>query len=160
MASLSSLDRVAQAASTANLPISILEMPASTRTAQDAASACGCSVAEIVKSLVFLGADSDAVILLLVSGDNRVDEAAVAGRIGEALTRPNGRTVRERTGYAIGGVPPLGHASDVAIYIDEDLMGFGSVWAAAGTPNSVFSVAPQALKEATGARVLKMTGDA
>ncbi|MCA1299323.1 YbaK/EbsC family protein [Stappia indica] len=160
MATVSSIDRVAQAASTANLPISILQMPESTRTAQDAANACGCTVAEIVKSLVFLGADSDAVILLLVSGDNRVDEAAVASRIGEALARPNGRTVRERTGYAIGGVPPLGHASDVAIYIDEDLLGFGSVWAAAGTPNSVFSVSPQALKDATGARVLKMTGEA
>ena len=92
MAKLSSTDRVLAAANRAGLDIEIVEMPASTRTAEEAAAACGCSVAEIVKSLVYLGAESDTVVLLLVSGVNRVDEAAVGRHLGEVLTRPNGRT--------------------------------------------------------------------
>jgi prolyl-tRNA editing enzyme YbaK/EbsC (Cys-tRNA(Pro) deacylase) len=153
----SSTDRVREAARAAGLAIEIVEMPASTRSAADAAAACGCSVAEIVKSLVFLGATSDEVLLLLVSGDNRVDEDAVAARIGEGLTRPNGRTVRERTGFAIGGVSPLGHRTGTRIYIDEDLSRFGTVWAAAGTPNAVFRTTPGDLARATGATALRMT---
>ncbi|MAB00646.1 MAG: hypothetical protein CMN87_01780 [Stappia sp.] len=157
MATVSSTDRVREAASAAGLSIEIVEMPASTRSAADAAAACGCSVAEIVKSLVFLGATSDDVLLLLVAGDNRVDEEAVAARIGEPLVRPNGRLVRERTGFAIGGVSPLGHKPETRIFIDEDLSRFETVWAAAGTPNSVFRTTPDDLLRATGAIRLKMT---
>jgi prolyl-tRNA editing enzyme YbaK/EbsC (Cys-tRNA(Pro) deacylase) len=157
MATVSSTERVREAATAAGLAIEIAEMPASTRSAEDAASACGCSVAEIVKSLVFLGATSDDVLLLLVSGDNRVDEDAVATRIGEPLVRPNGRLVRERTGFAIGGVSPLGHGPGTRIFIDEDLSRFETVWAAAGSPNSVFRTSPDELARATGATWLKMT---
>ena len=157
MAAVSSTDRVREAASAAGLSIEIAEMPDSTRSAADAAAACGCSVAEIVKSLVFLGATSDDVLLLLVSGDNRVDEEAVAARLGENLVRPNGRLVRERTGFAIGGVSPLGHMPETRIFIDEDLSRFETVWAAAGTPNAVFRTTPDDLARATGATRLKMT---
>ncbi|MBK9082263.1 MAG: YbaK/EbsC family protein [Rhizobiales bacterium] len=148
--------RVAEAARAAGLPIAIRVMAQSTRTAQEAAAACGCDVAQIVKSLLFRGADSGRPYLLLVSGANRVDEARAAATIGEALTRPDARFVRETTGYAIGGVPPLGHAAPLAVYMDEALLGFDTVWAAAGTPLAVFAAAPRALLAATGARTMTM----
>ena len=144
--------KVADAATAAGLNISVVEMPQSTRTAEDAASACGCEVAQIVKSLVFVGADSGRPYLLLVSGENRVDETAIAAELGETLDRPNGRTVRDLTGYAIGGIPPIGHAQPIETVIDLRLLDFETVWAAAGTPRCVFSVDPKALAETAGAR--------
>lgn len=144
--------RVAEAARAAGLDIAIVEMPDSTRTAEDAAAACGCGVAQIVKSLVFQGADTGTPYLLLVSGVNRVDEAGMAAVLGEALKRPNGRAVRDITGYAIGGIPPLGHPVEMPTVIDETLLRFDTVWAAAGTPRCVFSVDPKALAAATNAR--------
>lgn len=153
----SSTDRVRQAAAEAGLTIDILQMPSSTRTAEDAANACGCSVAEICKSLVFLGKSSGEIVLLLVSGSNRVNEAAVAQRIGEELGRADGRTVRERTGFAIGGVAPIGHLAPVKVYLDEDLTRFDGIWAAAGAPNAVFATTASDLLRATGAAVIRMT---
>lgn len=143
--------RVALAAEAAGLAIAVVEMPESTRTAEEAARACGCDVAQIVKSLVFVGAQSGRPYLLLVSGANRVDEAAIAAVLGEPLKRPDGRTVREITGYAIGGIPPIGHAVPMRAVIDERLLAYGTVWAAAGTPRCVFAVDPAALREAAGA---------
>ena len=144
--------RVADAASAAGIEIAVVEMPDSTRTAEDAAAACGCDVAQIVKSLVFVGADTGRPYLLLVSGVNRVDEAGIADLLGEPLKRPDGRTVRDLTGYAIGGIPPIGHSGEIPTVIDEKLLGFDTVWAAAGTPRCVFSVDPAALRDAAGAR--------
>lgn len=144
--------RVAEAAAARGLTIRISEMPASTRTAEEAAAACGCSVAEIVKSLIFLGVETGRPYLLLVSGENRVDEKAIAAVLGEALTRPDAGRVRALTGYAIGGIPPLGHPAPLDTLIDRRLLDFAEVWAAAGTPRCVFAVAPQALMAATGAR--------
>lgn len=154
---ISSTDRVRQAAAEAGLAIEIREMPSSTRTAEDAANACGCSVSEICKSLVFLGKTSGEIVLLLVSGSNCVDEAAVAQRIGEELGRADGRTVRERTGFAIGGVAPIGHLAPVKVYLDEDLTRFEGIWAAAGAPNAVFATTASDLLKATGATVIRMT---
>ena len=148
--------RVAAVARDLGLAIRIVEMPSTTRTAEEAAAACGCDVAEIVKSLVFKGAESGAPYLLLVSGRNRVDEAAVAVSIGEALERMPGKEVRTVTGFAIGGIPPFGHAPPLAVFIDEDLLGHARVWAAAGTPHAVFEVDPKALAAALGARVIRM----
>ncbi len=150
--------RVAAAAEALGLDVAVVEMPASTRTAEDAAAACGCTVGQIVKSLVFTGRDSGRPYLLLVSGPNRVDQEAVAALIGEPLDRPNGKAVREITGYAIGGIPPLGHAAPIATYIDPDLLAHDVVWAAAGTPACVFSVAPRRLAEAVGAVEMAMGG--
>jgi prolyl-tRNA editing enzyme YbaK/EbsC (Cys-tRNA(Pro) deacylase) len=144
--------RVAAAATAAGIEIDVVEMPDSTRTAEDAAAACGCDVAQIVKSLVFVGADSANPYLLLVSGVNRVDEAGIAGLLGEVVKRPDGRTVRDMTGYAIGGIPPIGHSRDMVTVIDEKLLMFDRVWAAAGTPRCVFSVDPQALARAANAQ--------
>jgi prolyl-tRNA editing enzyme YbaK/EbsC (Cys-tRNA(Pro) deacylase) len=149
-----SAQKVADAARALGLAISIREMAESTRTAEEAAAACGVTVGQIVKSLVFSGADSGKPYLLLVSGANRVNEAAVAKHLDEALKRPDGRSVRDLTGYAIGGIPPFGHATPLVTYVDEDLLKYDVVWAAAGTPKAVFSVAPAKLRDATGATVI------
>jgi prolyl-tRNA editing enzyme YbaK/EbsC (Cys-tRNA(Pro) deacylase) len=157
-APLAATGRVEAAARALGLAIEVSTMPASTRTAVEAAAACGCAVGQIVKSLVFVGRDSDRPLLLLVSGSNRVDEAGVAGVVGEPLARPDAKRVREVTGYAIGGIPPFGHATPLRTFLDEDLLAHPVVWAAAGTPNAVFAVAPRALADAVGAQVLRVTG--
>jgi prolyl-tRNA editing enzyme YbaK/EbsC (Cys-tRNA(Pro) deacylase) len=131
-------------------------MPQSTRTAEEAAAACGCDVAQIVKSLVFQGATSGMPYLLLVSGKNRVDQDGVAHSIGEALSRPDARTVRAWTGFAIGGIPPFGHDRPMKTFIDPDLLAHDIVWAAAGTPNAVLSVEPTALAQAVKATAIVM----
>lgn len=146
--------RVQAAAERLGLAIAVREMPGSTRTAEEAAGACGCDVAQIVKSLVFAGRYSGRPYLLLVSGKNRVDEARVAAVVGEPLTRPKAEAVRAWTGYAIGGIPPFGHGAELPTFVDEDLLAYEVVWAAAGTPFAVFSVAPHALAHAVGGRVI------
>jgi prolyl-tRNA editing enzyme YbaK/EbsC (Cys-tRNA(Pro) deacylase) len=149
-----SAKRVRQAAEALGLAVRIAIMADSTRTAEDAAAACGCTVGQIVKSLVFKAADDARPILLLVSGSNRVDEDRVGEIVGCALIRPDARFVRDQTGFAIGGIPPFGHDHPIATLMDADLLGYGVVWAAAGTPNTVFSVDPASLRDATSARVI------
>jgi prolyl-tRNA editing enzyme YbaK/EbsC (Cys-tRNA(Pro) deacylase) len=151
-----SVARVKAAAEALGLAIAPRLMPASTRTAQEAAQACDCGVAQIVKSLLFSGAESGQSYLFLVSGPNRVDEKAARALVGEALRRPDADAVRAVTGFSIGGVPPFGHATPSPTFIDEDLLGFDLVFAAAGHPNAVFPVDPKALAEATGARTVKV----
>ena len=148
--------RVQEAAAAAGLDISVRQMPQSTRTAEEAAAACNCDVSQIVKSLIFRGKDTDTPYLLLVSGANRVNEKAVARDIGEPLKRPNADDVRQLTGYAIGGIPPLGHDTPLATFVDRDLLEHDVVWAAAGTPESLFSSAPSALVTATQAKVIEV----
>jgi prolyl-tRNA editing enzyme YbaK/EbsC (Cys-tRNA(Pro) deacylase) len=148
--------RVRDAASALSLPIDIKIMTQPTRTAGEAASACGCDVAQIVKSLVFTGADTGSNYLLLVSGRNRVNETGVATALGEALARPRADHVRDVTGFAIGGIPPFGHATQLKTFIDEDLLAFDLVWAAAGTPNAVFACDPERLRTAIDAQVISV----
>ena len=131
----------------------VLEFDAGTRTAADAAAAIGCTVAEIAKSLVFRAKQSGRSVLVVASGDNRVDEKKVAVLLGEKISRADADFVREMTGFAIGGVPPVGHATAPLTLIDEDLMKFATIWAAAGTPNAVFQLKPAALAELTGGQV-------
>lgn len=150
--------RVASVARNLGLEIQIRIMTDATRTAEEAARACGTTPAQIVKSLIFEGKESGQPLLFLVSGKNRVDEKAVAARIGEKLKRPDAQRVREITGYAIGGIPPIGHPTQLKAYVDPDLLAFDIVWAAAGTPNSVFPVDPKKLAEAAGAETLAMGG--
>ena len=147
---------VAAAAAECGLEIDIVELSSSSRTAQEAAAACGTDVANIVKSLVFRTAGTMQPVLLLVSGSNRVDEARVAEALGEAILRPDASYVREVTGFAIGGIPPFGHASPIACWIDTDLLRLDRVWAAAGTPSSVFAATPGALAAACNAKPLKV----
>jgi prolyl-tRNA editing enzyme YbaK/EbsC (Cys-tRNA(Pro) deacylase) len=151
-----STERVRAAAEAAGLVIEIREMPQSTRTAVEAAAACGTSVAQIVKSLIFKRAASGAPVLLLVSGKNRVDEKAVRAAIGDTLARVDADAVRELTGFAIGGVAPLGSLSPLATYMDRDLMAFDVVWAAAGAPTAVFAVKPAALAAAAKAEIIEV----
>lgn len=146
-------ERVAAALRAAGIAATIREFPQGTRTAQDAAAAIGTSVAKIVKSLVFL-ADGRGV-LVLASGANRVDPGRVARALGAArVERADADRVRALTGFAIGGVPPLGHATPLEVLIDEDLLAYDVVYAAAGTPTAVFAVAPADLARATGGRVV------
>jgi prolyl-tRNA editing enzyme YbaK/EbsC (Cys-tRNA(Pro) deacylase) len=132
-------------------------MPASTRTADEAAAACGCVLDQIVKSLVFRGESSGGLHLLLVAGGNRVDPAKAAAAAGERLARADPQSVRDRTGFAIGGVAPIGHLERLPVLMDPRLLDFEEVWAAAGAPNAVFSVSPEELREATGAVVAPLS---
>ena len=153
----SSAQRVQEAAGRLLLDISIIEMDESTRTAEDAAAACGCDVARIVKSLIFRGAETGEPYLLLVSGANRVNEKRVSRRIGEKLERPDADFVRETTGFAIGGVAPIAHAIPLKTFMDESLLGYDTVWAAAGTPKCLFSVSPTALSDAISPTIMDVT---
>jgi prolyl-tRNA editing enzyme YbaK/EbsC (Cys-tRNA(Pro) deacylase) len=149
---------VQEALDRSGLAFRVVEMPASTRTAKEAAAAIGCSVAQIAKSIVFRGAASGNPILVVASGVNRVNEQAVAGLAGEAIEKASAEFVRERTGYAIGGVPPVGFATPIATWIDQDLLQFEEVWGAAGTPFAVFSLDPRRLAEITGGAVRRVCG--
>jgi prolyl-tRNA editing enzyme YbaK/EbsC (Cys-tRNA(Pro) deacylase) len=131
---------------------SVLEFDASTRTSAEAAAAIGCEVAQIAKSLLFKGA-SGGPVLVIASGSNRVDEKRVAALLGEKIFRADADFVREATGFAIGGVPPVGHLKPPVTLIDEDLFQFETIWAAAGTPNAVFKLTAAELVELTGGRV-------
>lgn len=148
-----SVQRVRDALAAEGLASEVKELAASTRTAQEAAAAVGCGVAQIVKSLVFRGTSSGRAVVALVSGSNRASEALLSEVAGEPVARADADFVRERTGFAIGGVPPLGHLEAVTVVIDRDLMAFPVVWAAAGSPNAVFAVAPTDLQRVTGGRV-------
>ena len=146
--------RFQDAAKVLSLDTDVRGFAESSRTAEDAAAACGCSVGQIVKSLVFRGAKTGQAVLLLVSGANRVDEAGVAEQIGEPLVRPDAHFVRKATGYAIGGIPPLGHQTPLDTYMDQDLLTHETIWAAAGTPNAVFSTSPTSLRDAAKATII------
>ena len=146
-----SVARVAEALKSAGLDSPILE-PGPSRTADEAAAACGCALDQIVKSLIFQGA-SGRLYLFLTAGGNRVDPEQATALAGEALGRADADTVRAATGFAIGGVAPLGHLTAPAIYADPRLLEFDTVYAAAGSPRHVFPVAPRALVAACGARL-------
>lgn len=142
------MERVANVARDLGLAIELRVMDQSTRTAEDAANACGCSVAQIIKSLVFEDTGTGGLVLLLVSGAHNADLDHLAETYGLKLGRCDGRRVRDETGFAIGGVAPIGHTSPVPVYMDETLLGFDVVWAAAGRPDAVFRVNPVELSAA------------
>jgi prolyl-tRNA editing enzyme YbaK/EbsC (Cys-tRNA(Pro) deacylase) len=148
--------KVQAAARSLGLEIEIHEMAQSTRTADEAAVACGVGVGQIVKSLVFLGAQTGKPLLLLVSGANRVNEKGAVAWLGEKLKRPDADSVRELTGFAVGGIPPFGHSTPLATYLDGDLLQYDVVWAAAGTPLAVFPVDPAKLRDATAAQTISV----
>jgi prolyl-tRNA editing enzyme YbaK/EbsC (Cys-tRNA(Pro) deacylase) len=144
--------RVTDAARAAGVEISVERFPEGTRTAADAARAVGCAVGQIVKSLVFI-ADGRPIVAL-VSGANRVDLARLAAAAGAAeARRADGDQARAATGFAIGGVPPFGHATEVGVVVDRDLLAYERVWAAAGLPDAVFAIAPSELVGASGGTV-------
>ncbi len=131
----------------------VLEFGASTRTAAEAATAIGCTLAQIAKSLIFRAETSQRPLLVIASGVNHVDERKVAALVGEPIARADADFVRKATGFSIGGVPPVGHAEDPVVVIDEDLFAFEVIWAAGGAPNAVFQLTPAQLKKLTGGTV-------
>jgi len=134
----------------------VLELPQTTRSAAEAAEAAGCQVGQSAKSLVFRGKQSGKPLLVIASGSNRVNEKHMAELVGEPIERATPDFVRERTGFAIGGIPPVGHTESLATYLDEDLFRFPEIWAAAGNPNAVFKLAPSDLEAMTGGRVAQV----
>jgi prolyl-tRNA editing enzyme YbaK/EbsC (Cys-tRNA(Pro) deacylase) len=132
----------------------VMSLPASTRTAAEAAAAVGCTVGQIAKSLIFRTLESDTAILVIASGANRVDEERLGHLVGEPIGRADAAFVRAQTGYAIGGVPPVGHPQPLRTFIDADLLQYKTIWAAAGTPNSVFELTPDDLVRMTGGAVV------
>lgn len=154
-----SLARVTGALAAAGFDCPVLEMPDSTRTAPEAAAAVGCALDQIVKSIIFARADG-ALVLFLTAGGNQVCPERAAAVAGGALARADAQAVRARTGFAIGGVAPLGHLEAPVTFFDPRLSDFATVWAAAGTPRHVFAIAPADLLRATGARVAAFTAGA
>jgi prolyl-tRNA editing enzyme YbaK/EbsC (Cys-tRNA(Pro) deacylase) len=152
-----SLKRVRAALRVAGLPADPLEMADGTRTADEAAAAAGCAIDQICKSIIFQGRDSGDCILFLTAGGNRVDAAKAAAVAGEALDRADAAAVRARTGFAIGGVAPIGHLHPIRAFWDPRLSEFAKIWAAAGTPRHVFPVAPADLLRLAGAQPADFT---
>ena len=148
--------RVQAALQALNLDCQVVELPSSTRTAPEAAAAVGCTVGQIVKSLIFRGKESGRAVLALVSGANRVNEQTLTGLLGEPVGKADADFVREQTGFAIGGVAPLAHAHPILTFIDEDLLQYEEIWAAAGTPNAVFRLRSADLERMTGGQVVKV----
>lgn len=151
-----SAQKVRRALDALGLTLDVVELPDSTRTALEAAQAVGCSVGQIAKSIIFRARQSDRPVLVVTSGSNRVNEKRVAELIGEQLGKADAEFVRGRTGFVIGGVPPVGHDAPVETLVDEDLLQYEEIWAAAGTPNAVFRLTPQTLVEMTGGRVVRV----
>lgn len=137
----------------AGLEAKVVEFAETTRTSAEAAAQIGCAVAQIAKSLVFRAKATGRPVLVIASGANRVDEKAVEALLGEKIGKADADFVRDKTGYAIGGVAPVGHATPPVTFIDESLLAFEVIWAAAGTPFAVFPLAPAELQRLTGGRV-------
>jgi len=151
-----SAQKVQDALKAAGFSNEVVELPDSARTAAEAAAAVGCEVAQIVKSLLFEGRPSGRAVLVAASGSHRVDEKAVAALVGESIARASADFVRDQTGFAIGGVPPIGHARPLVTVVDEALFQHGRIWAAAGHPHAVFALTPDELVRMTGGKVARI----
>lgn len=147
--------RVQEAIAARGFDYRVIELATPVRTAADAAREVKCEVGQIAKSIVFK-AQSGRGVLVITSGSNRVDESRITALLGEPIGRADPPWVRETTGYAIGGIPPLGHATPMETFVDEDLLRFSEIWAAAGHPNSLFRLDPRDLAGLSGGRVVRV----
>lgn len=152
-----SVARVREALARYGLKTEIREFDTSTRTSADAAAAIGCTVAQIAKSVIFRAKGANQPVLVIASGINRVDEKKLEAALGDKVDRADAEFVRAATGFAIGGVAPVGHTGPVRIFIDADLDQFDEIWAAAGSPNAVFRLTPADLRRITGGQVITVT---
>ncbi len=150
-----SAQRVQDALAARGLDIQVVELTVTARSAAEAAAAVGCQVGQIAKSLVFRGRSSGQAVLVIASGANRVDLGKVEALLGEGLEKPDAEFVRDETGFTIGGIPPLGHDRPLTTVIDEDLLRFDRIWAAAGHPHAVFPATPAQLMAMTGGKVAR-----
>lgn len=151
-----SAQKVQDALAARGFDLAVVELPDSARTAAEAAAAVGCEVEQIAKSMVFAARPSGRAVLVVASGGHRVDVAKVAAIVGEAVEKPDAGFVREKTGFAIGGVPPVAHAEPLVTIVDEDLLRLEVLWAAAGHPHAVFRLTPAQLVQLTGGTVAKI----
>jgi len=151
-----SAERVQAVLNEFGFELNVVEFSDSTRTAQEAANAIGCTVGQIAKSLIFKGKSSQKPILIIASGANRVNEKVVKEYAGEKLEKADAEFVLEHTGFAIGGVPPVGHVKPITTFIDEDLAQYSEIWAAAGTQHAVFKLTPEILIKITEGKVIKV----
>ena len=151
-----SVRRVEEAARQAGLDIQVEHMPEATRSAAEAAQTCGCTVDRIVKSLIFEGVESGDLVLVLLNGADQLDLSQARSHFGESLRRADPKRVRAETGFAIGGVAPIGHKAPIRVWMDAHLLNHARVWAAAGAPNAVFEVAPQDLQNACDATLFRV----
>lgn len=158
MALSPSARKVQQALSAIGMQLEVVELPDSTRTSQEAAAAVGCQVGQIAKSIIFQTLASHHPVLVIASGPNRVNERIIAGLVGEDIGKADADFVRNRTGFVIGGVPPVGHTEQLETFIDQDLLQYPQIWAAAGTPHAVFRLTPNELLKMTHGKVIKITG--
>jgi prolyl-tRNA editing enzyme YbaK/EbsC (Cys-tRNA(Pro) deacylase) len=149
-----SAKKVQDALESLQIMSTVVELPASTRTAVEAANAIGCQVSQIVKSIVFMGVESHRPVLVIASGTNRINEAILSNQLHEKVAKADAEFVRAQTGYAIGGVPPVGLPPSLIIFIDQDLFKFQSIWAAAGTPHAVFEFSSADLVKMTGGQII------
>lgn len=152
-----SAQKVQDALTAAGFACEVIESDAPARTAADAAKRVGCDVAQIAKSLVFKTEKTGRAVLVIASGANQVNEVRIGMYLKEAVVKAPAALVRQATGFAIGGVPPLAHATPLPTFIDEDLLRHAEIWAAGGTPNAVFRLAPADLAKMSGGRVVKVT---
>jgi prolyl-tRNA editing enzyme YbaK/EbsC (Cys-tRNA(Pro) deacylase) len=148
--------KVQQALDALEMQCSVVELPDSTRTAKEAAQAVGCDVGQIVKSIVMITSVTHRPVMIVASGSNRINESKLGGILEEPVEKAEAEFVRIHTGFAIGGVPPVGLTSQVITFIDEDLLKYTTVWAAAGTPHAVFEFNPQELPRMTGGKVISI----
>jgi prolyl-tRNA editing enzyme YbaK/EbsC (Cys-tRNA(Pro) deacylase) len=149
--------RVQKALDMLGLKLEVVELPDSTRTSAEAAQALGCLVGQIAKSIIFQAQPSHNPILVIASGSNRVNEKLIAGLLGEEISKADADFVHNRTGFTIGGVPPIGHIMPLRTFIDQDLLQYTDIWAAAGTPHAVFHLTPTELLGMTGGEVVAVT---
>ncbi|MBR2656824.1 MAG: YbaK/EbsC family protein [Loktanella sp.] len=152
-----SLNRVTNALAAHGLQITPLEMGDQTRTAAQAAQAAGCALDQIAKSVIFAGQNSGNAILFITTGGNQVDAAKAGSVAGETLGKADAALIRAQTGFAIGGVAPVGHLSPITAFFDPRLMAFSEIWAAAGTPRHIFAISPQVLLQISGAQIADFT---
>lgn len=152
-----SLKRVNAALVAAGIDAEILEMPADTRTAQMAATAAGCEIDQIAKSIIFQGADTGRAVLFITAGGNQVSPEKASSLVGESLGKASAALIRTQTGFAIGGVSPIGHLSEIRAFFDPRLLEFATIWAAAGTPRHIFQINPTKLVEISSAYLSDFT---
>ena len=151
-----SVQKVQDALKVLGLPNDVMELQSTTRTSAEAALAVGCSVGQIAKSIVFRATQTDKPILVIASGSNRVNEKRIEELIFEPIGKADADYVRKHTGFVIGGVPPIGHLQKIAIFIDEDLLTYSEIWAAAGSQHAVFKLTPSDLIKMTGGRMVSI----
>jgi prolyl-tRNA editing enzyme YbaK/EbsC (Cys-tRNA(Pro) deacylase) len=151
-----SVQKVQDTLKTLGFSNEVVELQATTRTSAEAAQTIGCQVEQIAKSIIFRRKQTDKPVLVIASGPNRVNERRIEKLISEPLGKADANFVRQKTGFVIGGVPPIGHLEKIEIFIDEDLLNYEEIWAAAGTPNAVFKTTPSDLVKMTGGRVVSI----